>query len=425
MAVETATTINELDATKPGINDLKSEGDDHIRLLKSTVKATFPNITGAVTATHTSLNTIDAKAPLASPTFTGTPAAPTAAASTNTTQLATTAFVQGELTAKAPLASPAFTGTPTAPTPATADSSTKIATTAHVQAVFSTAPVGTLPSAIGNAGKVLAVNVAESGVEWVAQKGPLLVAQYTASGTFNVPASCNSIRAYAFGAGAAGTGSASGGGGGCAYGDIAVTPGDTVTLTIASGVATVTHAAIAMLTANPASGVTGGTASKHVSVTNGGAYSGGAGSTATSAGGASSGSPLGVGVAGGTHGGSGWGGAGPNGLGGGVGGAGNNVRGGDGLPLPSADPLLNPLTGRGSGAADGSGAPGGGGGDNGAGGFGGGGGSCSSAGKGEGGFGGGGGGGSTVGGNAGFGGGGGRGSSTPGAGGAAVIRIYY
>ena len=32
-------------------------------------------------------------APLASPTFTGTPAAPTAAAGTNTTQLATTAFV--------------------------------------------------------------------------------------------------------------------------------------------------------------------------------------------------------------------------------------------------------------------------------------------------------------------------------------------
>jgi hypothetical protein len=39
------------------------------------------------------------KAPLASPTFTGTPAAPTAAANTNTTQIATTAFVQGEISA--------------------------------------------------------------------------------------------------------------------------------------------------------------------------------------------------------------------------------------------------------------------------------------------------------------------------------------
>lgn len=37
------------------------------------------------------------KAPLASPTFTGTPAAPTASAGTNTTQIASTAFVQGEL----------------------------------------------------------------------------------------------------------------------------------------------------------------------------------------------------------------------------------------------------------------------------------------------------------------------------------------
>jgi hypothetical protein len=40
-----------------------------------------------------------AKAPLASPTFTGTPAAPTATAGTNTTQLATTAFVQAAVAA--------------------------------------------------------------------------------------------------------------------------------------------------------------------------------------------------------------------------------------------------------------------------------------------------------------------------------------
>jgi len=38
-----------------------------------------------------------AKAPLASPTFTGTPAAPTATGGTNTTQLATTAFVQAAI----------------------------------------------------------------------------------------------------------------------------------------------------------------------------------------------------------------------------------------------------------------------------------------------------------------------------------------
>lgn len=39
------------------------------------------------------------RAPLASPSFTGTPAAPTAASGTNTTQLATCAFVQAEISA--------------------------------------------------------------------------------------------------------------------------------------------------------------------------------------------------------------------------------------------------------------------------------------------------------------------------------------
>lgn len=42
------------------------------------------------------------KAPLASPTFTGTPAAPTASTNTDTTQIATTAFVNAEIAARAP-----------------------------------------------------------------------------------------------------------------------------------------------------------------------------------------------------------------------------------------------------------------------------------------------------------------------------------
>lgn len=43
------------------------------------------------------------KAPLASPTFTGTPKATTTAADTNTTQIATTAFVIGQASSSAPL----------------------------------------------------------------------------------------------------------------------------------------------------------------------------------------------------------------------------------------------------------------------------------------------------------------------------------
>lgn len=40
---------------------------------------------------------LNAKAPLASPALTGTPTAPTAVPATNTTQIATTAFVQAAL----------------------------------------------------------------------------------------------------------------------------------------------------------------------------------------------------------------------------------------------------------------------------------------------------------------------------------------
>lgn len=110
------------------------------------------------------------RAPLASPAFTGTPTAPTAAQGNSTTQVATTAFVNAEIAAdmaanlssvspqmngtaaagtsgkmaredhvhptdstRAPLASPSFTGTPTAPTPASGDNTTKLATTAFVK----------------------------------------------------------------------------------------------------------------------------------------------------------------------------------------------------------------------------------------------------------------------------------------------------
>jgi hypothetical protein len=99
MPLETATYINQLDAANPLGSDPIASGDDHLRLIKAAVKATFPNITGPVTMTQAQVNEIPNLAPLASPALTGTPTAPTAAAGTNTTQLATTAYVQGERTA--------------------------------------------------------------------------------------------------------------------------------------------------------------------------------------------------------------------------------------------------------------------------------------------------------------------------------------
>ncbi|MBE9832967.1 phage tail protein [Escherichia coli] len=121
-------------------------------------------------------------APKESPTFTGTPKAPTPTAGNNTTRIATTEFVQAAITAlingapatldtlkeiaaainndpkfsttinnalalKAPLSSPALTGTPTAPTAAQSVNNTQIATTAFVKSAIA-AMVGSAPAAL-------------------------------------------------------------------------------------------------------------------------------------------------------------------------------------------------------------------------------------------------------------------------------------
>ena len=59
MGLETGTYIDSLNSSNPAAGDPVNEGDDHIRLVKSTVKATFPNISGAITSTHTELNLLD------------------------------------------------------------------------------------------------------------------------------------------------------------------------------------------------------------------------------------------------------------------------------------------------------------------------------------------------------------------------------
>jgi hypothetical protein len=59
MALETATYIDGLVVTNPAATDGLAESDNHHRLVKSTLKATFPNITGAITATHNEVNVLD------------------------------------------------------------------------------------------------------------------------------------------------------------------------------------------------------------------------------------------------------------------------------------------------------------------------------------------------------------------------------
>ena len=130
----TDTEIGYLDGVTSAIQTQIDE-----KLTSSTAASTYATITND-----------NLKAPLASPALTGVPTAPTAAAATNTTQIATTAYVRGEVAAlvnsagstldtlgeiatalgndanlsatlttsiglKAPLASPTFTGTVTLP----------------------------------------------------------------------------------------------------------------------------------------------------------------------------------------------------------------------------------------------------------------------------------------------------------------------
>ena len=58
--LESATYIHELVATNPvGATDPKSQGDDHVRMIKTTLLNTFANIDGPVTSSHTELNLLD------------------------------------------------------------------------------------------------------------------------------------------------------------------------------------------------------------------------------------------------------------------------------------------------------------------------------------------------------------------------------
>ncbi|WFX78464.1 phage tail protein [Escherichia coli] len=151
-------------------------------------------------------------APKESPTLTGTPKAPTPAEGNNTTQIATTAFVQEALMAlingapatldtlkeiaaainndpkfsttinnalalKAPLSSPALTGTPTAPTAAQSVNNTQIATTAFVKSAIA-AMVGSAPAALDTLNELAAAlgndpNFATTMLNALAGKQPL------------------------------------------------------------------------------------------------------------------------------------------------------------------------------------------------------------------------------------------------------------
>lgn len=132
MTVETASYISQLDNTLPLAGDKKSEGDNHLRLVKTVLKTQFPNFgTAAMNATTAELNYV----------------------------VGVTSSIQTQINAKATKAGDTYTGghdftgaTPTVPTATPGDSSSKAASTAFVAgAAFSAA----LPGQTGNAGRTV------------------------------------------------------------------------------------------------------------------------------------------------------------------------------------------------------------------------------------------------------------------------------
>lgn len=56
MALESGSFISDLIVTNPTPQDKRRFGDDHLRLLKTTIKNTLPNVNGAVNASDEELN---------------------------------------------------------------------------------------------------------------------------------------------------------------------------------------------------------------------------------------------------------------------------------------------------------------------------------------------------------------------------------
>ncbi|GCH37573.1 phage tail fiber protein [Escherichia coli] len=194
-------TAQDASTTQKGLVQLSSATNSNSETMAATPKAV-----------KSIKDLADTKAPIESPSLTGTPTAPTAAQGTNSTQIANTAFVKAAITAlingapgtldtlkeiaaainndpnfsttinnalalKAPLASPALTGIPTAPTAAQGTNNTQIATTAYVRAAIS-ALVGSSPEALDTLNELAAAlgndpNFATTMTNALAGKQPL------------------------------------------------------------------------------------------------------------------------------------------------------------------------------------------------------------------------------------------------------------
>lgn len=215
MSVETAQYPTQLNTALPAASDWVSEGDDHIRLVKTVLKTTFPNVSGAVSASHTQLNylsgvtsgvqaQINTKGDIAGQTWTGThvfPSTTTIGPLTPTIQgylQSLTSDVQTQIDSKGAIIGQAWTGahnftgaTVSVPTVAVGDSSNAAASTAFVAA---TAFSAALPSQAGNAGRFLTTDgstASWSGAFSVGPKGAADLNTVTTSGFYGFTSPAN------------------------------------------------------------------------------------------------------------------------------------------------------------------------------------------------------------------------------------------
>lgn len=96
--IEAGAQVNAIEHIKLGRQDSDLEIDSNKRVTIPVDTTPTNNSTNPVTSGSV-YSGLALKAPIASPTFTGTPKAPTAASGTNSTQIATTAFVQAAISA--------------------------------------------------------------------------------------------------------------------------------------------------------------------------------------------------------------------------------------------------------------------------------------------------------------------------------------
>lgn len=114
MGLETSTYVNGLNASNPASTDGLAQADDHLRLIKSTLTATFPNLDAAVTADPTELNILDG-ATVTTAELNKLDGLTATTAELNYTD-GVTSNIQTQLNTKAPTASPTLTGTTTVST---------------------------------------------------------------------------------------------------------------------------------------------------------------------------------------------------------------------------------------------------------------------------------------------------------------------